>query len=196
MNEQLEAISALSDEELEAKFMEVFGESDTIGEGAEPEPTSDDNTAGDGNFANEPQADVEIIKYSITTSNGTKEFELTLSDINWALHSLVNNTYGESDNTYYSVSVFEKGYVVMEDWYSGKAYKQSYGRDGENFHLTGDRVEVFANWLTREEETSLAEMRENIKKRYLKCPKRDINKVGIGKIIKLTKNAEEYIIHL
>lgn len=60
----------LSDEELEAKFAEVFGEEDTDGEGeADPEPTSDgDDTEGSAdngeddveNLEPEPEADPEI----------------------------------------------------------------------------------------------------------------------------------------
>ena len=49
----------------------------------------------------------------------------------------------------------------MHDYWNGKAYKQSYSREGDNFALVGDRVEVFANWLTKEEESSLNEMRAN-----------------------------------
>lgn len=101
-------------------------------------------------------------KYSILMSDGTtKEFELTLDDITYAIFDLVNAMYGEIDNTYYYVSVYESGYVIMHDYWNGRAYKQSYSREGDAFSLVGDRVEVFANWLTSEEEASLDEMRTN-----------------------------------
>lgn len=101
-------------------------------------------------------------KYSITMSDGSiKEFALTLDDITYAIFDLVNAMYAEVDNTYYYVSVYESGYVIMHDAWNGKAYKQDYAREDDKFSLVGDRVEVFANWLTKEEESSLAEMRSN-----------------------------------
>lgn len=163
----------LSDEELEAKFAEVFGEDDTNGEGADPEPASDGDN-GDGDEPKEDEGDpdpetdpivenesVKPSKYSITMSDGiVKEFELSLDEIQSALYNLVNNTYSESDNTWYSVSVYES-HVIMHDWWNGRNYKQTFSREDDNFNLTGDRVEVFANWLTKEEEASLADMRSN-----------------------------------
>ena len=208
----------LSDEELEVKFEEVFGEDNADGEGIDPEPTSDgdgdngeDNVNPEDNGTNgntadnsddmsddsdaEPSVDatlsedstdgetssdsgvdsgvgvdasfednisVKPSKYSITMSDGSiKEFELTLDDITYAIFNLVNSTYGEADNTYYYVSVYENNYVIMHDYWNGKSYKQTYSREEDNFALVGDRVEVFANWLTKEEETSLNEMRAN-----------------------------------
>jgi hypothetical protein len=159
----------LSDDELEAKFAEVFGEGDTDGEGADPEPASDGDE-GDGVEPDntEPEVDpviehesVKPSKYSIVMSDGTvKEFELSLDEINNALWSLVNDTYAEADDTYYGVSVYES-HVIMHDWWNNKNYKQTYKREEDNFSLTGDRVEVFANWLTKDEESALADMRAN-----------------------------------
>lgn len=158
----------LSDEELEAKFAEVFGEEDTTASKDEDDnnstedETSDDNTsdgeeASDGDVATEEYS----LKHTITNSDGvTKEFELSLSDIQYALYSLVNDAYSEADNAWYSVATYET-YVIMQDWYTDKAYKQSYKREGDNFSLTGDRVEVYANWLTKDEENALAELRSN-----------------------------------
>ena len=155
----------LSDEELEAKFAEVFGEEDTT--------TSEDNgTTNDGvstedetseeDTSNEDETTEDYsVKHTIANSDGVvKEFELNLSDIQYALYSLVNDTYSEADNTWYSVATYES-YVIMQDWCSNRAYKQTYKREGDNFSLTGDRVEVYANWLTKDEENALAELRSN-----------------------------------
>lgn len=158
----------LSDEELEAKFAEVFGEEDTTASKDEDDnnstedETSDDNTS-DGEEASDGDGVTEeySLKHTITNSDGvTKEFELSLSDIQYALYSLVNDAYSEADNAWYSVATYET-YVIMQDWYTDKAYKQSYKREGDNFSLTGDRVEVYANWLTKDEEDALAELRSN-----------------------------------
>lgn len=163
----------LSDEELEAKFAEVFGEDDTNGEGADPEPTSDGDE-GDGDETNTDEGNAEqdtdpvVVnesvkpsKYSITMSDGTvKEFELSLDEIYSAIYNLVNDAYSESDNTWYTVTVYES-HVIMHDWWNERSYKQTYKREDNNFNLTGDRVEVYSNWLTKEEEEALAEMRAN-----------------------------------
>ena len=158
----------LSDEELEAKFAEVFEEGDTDGEGADPEPTSDGDEGDGVEPETEPKADpvvehesVKPSKYSIVMSDGTvKEFELSLDEIQCALHNLVNEVYADADNTYYGVSVYES-HVIMHDWWNGNNYRQTYKREEDNFALTGDRVEVFANWLTKDEEDALADMRAN-----------------------------------
>lgn len=190
----------LSDEELEAKFAEMFEEAktDTDGSGTEPsndgegddtsdpEPTSEGDES-DENFEEEStsnseddnseedeendstesdefaeQDSIKPEKYSIFMSDGTvKEFSLTLDDITYAIYDLVNTMYADADNTYYYVSVYEDNYVIMHDYWSGHSYKQGYTREGDNFALTGDRIEVYANWLTKEEENALNDMRAN-----------------------------------
>ena len=85
---------------------------------------------------------------------------MALDDKIFALSNLVNTQYGESDNCWYSVKVYEK-YLVMSDYWTGIAYKQTYSQDGDNFSLTGDRVEVFATYLTQEELNELDKMRNN-----------------------------------
>lgn len=175
----------MSDEELESKFEEVFCESkddvedtedvenqnevndDTDETTAEEEKTStselennDDNEEDAADF--ETNDSVKIEKYSITMSDGSvKEFSLSLDEIIDALYQLVNDMYGEADNTYYSVYVYEDNTLIMRDWWNNKAYKQSYSREDDNFSLVGDRVEVFSIWVTKEEEEALNEMKAN-----------------------------------
>lgn len=49
----------------------------------------------------------------------------------------------------------------MIDYWTGVSYKQSYKADGDNFSLTGDRIEVYVTYLTQEELDSVTEMRSN-----------------------------------
>ena len=49
----------------------------------------------------------------------------------------------------------------MSDWWNGKAFRQSYKREEDNFSLVGDRVAVKQIWVTDEEEASLNEMKSN-----------------------------------
>jgi len=85
-----------------------------------------------------------------------------MSEILSAMSELVNNTYSETDNDYYSVDVYESDKsVVMVGWWSGKAYKQSYKVRNDVYTLTGDRVAVKPVYLTADEEAKLDDMRSN-----------------------------------
>ena len=99
-------------------------------------------------------------KYSITVDEKSANFEIALDEKIWALSDLVNTQYGESDNCWYSVKVYEN-YLIMSDYWTGIAYKQTYSQDGDNFSLTGDRVEVYATYLTKEELDEVEAMRSN-----------------------------------
>lgn len=161
---------SMTDEELEAKFEELFGETNTEGEGnVDPEPTScendefeEDNDEITLEAEEDPIVEIEQNnKYSVTFPSGEiREFELSFDEVINALYSLVNNTYGEQDNCWYSVTVYEE-HLIMVDWWTGKAYKQTYRREDDSFSLVGDRVEVFSNWLTADEESALKELRSN-----------------------------------
>ena len=101
-------------------------------------------------------------KYSVTMSDGSvKEFSLSLDEITMSLYNLVNQMYGEADNAYYGVTVYEDNTLIMSDYWNGKYYRQSFSRDGDNFSLVGDRVAVHSVWVTDEEDASLNEMRSN-----------------------------------
>lgn len=176
----------LSDEELEAKFAELFGEDD-------PEPSSE----GDGDKSDDAKDEEKDSKSESGAKGGTrsgasnddeesesawgtdetsgqksddedtasadntkKKFELSMQDTISALSTLVNATYGESDNDWYSVVVY-KDYVVMVGWWTDRAYKQTYKEESDNYTLTGDRVEVYCQYLTQEEIDELAELRKN-----------------------------------
>lgn len=170
--------SSLSDEELEAKFAELFGENSTEGDnsteddttiepsnGTEPvndEPADDTDPTDDekqfsGNNANlAKDSDNHTITYSVNNKN----FEISLNDIQYALSELVNNQYSETDGTWYTVNVYQDSKsVVMVDYWTGKAYRQSYKVRNNDYSLTGDRVEVFAQYLTQDEIAAVDDMR-------------------------------------
>ena len=183
--------SEMTEEELEAKFEELFGEEassddeaststdeDIEDVGDEAEDGNDDSddegdNAGDGDqqFSN---------KFSVEFNGKVRAFELALDDKIYALSELVNDTYGEEDNTWYGVKVYEH-YLIMIDYWSDIAYKQSYKQEGESFSLNGERVQVYANWLTAEEELALKEMRSNY----------SAIKDELGKYKKAEENAEK-----
>ena len=108
----------------------------------------------------EPAATPEL---SVTL--GERNFSINLSDVIYALSQLVNDTYAE-DGTYYAVSVYDgstnkERYVIMQDWYTGSAFRQSYKVKDDNYILVGERVPVFSVWVTTEEKEQLESMKAN-----------------------------------
>ena len=89
-----------------------------------------------------------------------KKFAVSLQDKIYAIQDLVNATYAEADNTYYGVTVYDD-YVIMCDWWSGRYYKQTYDSKEDNYSLTGDRVEVYVEFVTADEQKELDDMRSN-----------------------------------
>lgn len=100
------------------------------------------------------------VEYSFTKNGEIKKFAVSLQDKIYAIQDLVNATYAETDNTYYGVTVYDD-YVVMCDWWSGRYYKQTYDSKDDNYSLTGDRVEVYVEFVTADEQKEIESMRSN-----------------------------------
>ena len=172
----------MTDEELESKFEEVFGklEENSTSEPSNDEGTDDgdeseenpevkeDNACGGGGSGSkkkkktnseEKQANTTV-ECSYTVNGKSKKFAVSLQEKIYAIQDLVNVTYAEADNTYYGVSVYED-YVVMCDYWSGRYFKQSYTSENDNYSLVGDRIEVFAEFVTADEQSKLDDMRSN-----------------------------------
>lgn len=174
----------LTDEELKAKFEEMFGNAE-----ADPTPESnfednpesgDEGAEGDDSEGEaepeesetdpEPEVDegedgaqdddepVKKIDNSIAYSVNGKEFAVSLNDKIYALSTLVNDAYSEADNTYYNVIVYDKELVMVDIW-AGSAYRQSYGERAGVFSLKGDRIPVHAIYVTDTEEAEIENMR-------------------------------------
>ena len=169
----------LTDEELKAKFEEVFGNAEadpTPKSNFEDEANPDSTEGGDpevngenGSEAEEPEAETVVqddepvkkkIENSIVYSVNGKEFAVSLNDKIYALSTLVNDTYSESDNAYYSVLVYDKELVMVDMW-AGFAYRQAYSERSGVFSLKGDRVPVHAIYVTDTEEQKIDEIRSN-----------------------------------
>ena len=173
----------LTDEELTAKFEEVFGSAeDTSDSTPESNFEEDDNTSEEevDDVDNKETEETEVdnsddeqeetttmsetettqdnVNNTITYSVNGKEYSVSLNDKIYALTSLVNDAYSESDNAYYSVIVYEKEIVMVDTW-SGVAYRQSYNERSGVFSLKGDRVPVHAIYVTDTEEQRLDDIR-------------------------------------
>lgn len=149
----------MSDEELEAKFAEMFDNDNSDGDnsdnGESGEPSNDGE--GDGEGASDPDGDEgkNISKNELFN----KLFEISFDEIRYALNNLCSVYRNDSEWCY--VSQVYENYFIMEDWDSDKYYKQSYEKDGDNISLSGERIEMFAMLLTESEKLSIEDMRSN-----------------------------------
>lgn len=153
----------LSDDELEAKFAEMF---------EDEEPKNDDGEGaddGEGEGDNDPEpitTEEEACgkkkkKCSIDENgNMSVSFEISHEDIRGALYNLLG-VYEEEDNEWYWITNVYDDYFIFENWDGNKLYKQSYSVDGDNVALSGDRQEVFKMILTESEKLAIEKMRED-----------------------------------
>lgn len=157
--------SELSDEELEAKFAEVFGEDnntdgDNSGDNTVNEPSNDNK--GDGENTTEPEGttDGDNEGEGQNFENMTKTFEISHDDIRYALYNLLSS-YEDADNEWYYITGVYDSYFVYESWDGGKIYGQKYTKDNDNVSFDGERYNLHKEYLTDSEYTEIQDMRSN-----------------------------------
>lgn len=130
----------LSDEELEAKFSAEFEE------GTSTSTSSDGEGSGEGTQQFE---------------NMRRSFELSHSDIRYALYELLK-PFEDADNDWYWISSVYDSYFVYEN-YNDKIYRQNYTKDNDTnvVAFEGERSELFRELLTASEKAELESMRSN-----------------------------------
>lgn len=162
-------VEGLSDEELEAKFEEEFGNADegVVAEEDNTDPSVSDESEGaevveevaeETVEQNEVVADVE--QEAEEKFNKSFAVELSHDDIRCALYNLIM-PYEEEDNDYYYIREVYDNYFYMQGWMNNKIYKLEYSIDGENVSLEGDRQEVFELIVTESEKLAIEKMRED-----------------------------------
>ena len=174
-------VEGLSDEDLEAKFVEVYGDAEEFKKkkkcsDEEDESEEEEDFAGCGKKKK---------RCAVNTENSTVEFELSHDDIRMALYGLLESTWDE--NSYAWVcEVYDNYFIYQKETYGDegydyKYYKQSYSKNEDNVELSGDAVEVFSTFVTESEKTALDMIRsqydelkafkENVEKQELKVQK-------------------------
>ena len=148
----------LSDEELEAKFAEAFGEdNETDGENSEGNETSEPSNNGEGESPSEPDGtDGE----GQTFEKMTRTFEISHDDIRYALYNLLAS-YEDADNEWYYITGVYDSYFVYENWDGGIIYGQKYTKDNDNVAFDGERYNLHKEYLTDSEYTEIQDMRSN-----------------------------------
>ena len=150
----------LSDEELDAKFEELFGEGET-----EPEDDSvvveNSSDTEEVETTEEESSTTEVVEATVEDETFARTYELSHDDIRCALYALLA-PYEEADNAYYYISEVFDDYFVYESWCNGGAiYGQSYIKDEETVSFDGERYELFRELLTASEKAELEAMRSN-----------------------------------
>ena len=92
-----------------------------------------------------------------------KTFELSHSEIRYALYKLLSPVESE-DNEWYFIDQVYDGRFEYENWEGTKIYRQEYKKDGDNVSFEGERIELFQERLTKEEKDALDAMRSNYSK--------------------------------
>ena len=170
-------VEGLSDEDLEAKFVEVYGDAEEFKKKRKCSEDGND-TEDDEDFAGcgkkkrkcsdeDEESEEEDFagcgkkkkRCAVNTENSTVEFELSHDDIRMALYGLLESTWDE--NSYAWVcEVYDNYFIYQKETYGDegydyKYYKQSYSKNEDNVELSGDPVEVFSTFVTESEKTAL-----------------------------------------
>ena len=149
----------LSDEELEVAFKEAFeetepeveAEAEVVAEGEQTEETDDEtNDDADG--------EAEVVDTVAVEEGFTLQYKLSHDDIRSALYSLL--AAASEDGYYYTwiVEVYDNEFIY-QDYLEDKFYRQNYSKDGDNVSLGESKVEVFNEWLSKDERDALETLR-------------------------------------
>lgn len=153
----------LSDEELEEVFSTTFGES-------EPTPdtvlTESDKSDDDTNDDTDDSTTDEPDEPDDTTDDDDKDkdtysktFELSHEDVRSALYQLLAPIEETLNEYYWIMSVYDD-YFIYESC-CGNYYKQAYTKENDVIAFSGERQEVFAEFVTADEKAELEDMRAN-----------------------------------
>jgi hypothetical protein len=198
-----DTVTEETEEVVEDNFEETIEESteEVVTEEASEETTEESTEVTpevvDEEEVSEEETEEIMIQNSINYSVNDKTFAVSLDDIQFALNTLVNDTYSEQDGCYYATTIYED-HLVMVDFWTGKAYRQSYKKRKDVYSLTGDRVPVKSCWLSADEEQAIDDMRKNFTEVSEKLAKYEeepakmeiINSESYAKIVETKEFAE------
>lgn len=155
----------LTDEELEAKFAEVFDQEDESAEGKEgqtPEVPVVEEKKGDENEPDDPDEPDDTSDDDDNDDDEkkfAKTFELSHEDIRSALYALLEPIEQAMNDWFWIVEVYDSHFICQSC--TGKYYSQKYTKDNDTVALDGELVEVYAEFVTASEKEELDKMRAN-----------------------------------
>ena len=150
----------LSDEELEVAFKEAFEEVETE-TGAETEVVVEDENVDETvveevvtEVVTEEPDETGVVETIAVEEGFTLQYKLSHDDIRSALYSLLAAT--SEDGYYYTwiVEVYDNEFIY-QDYLEDKFYRQNYSKDSDSVSLGESKVEVFNEWLSKDERDAL-----------------------------------------
>lgn len=169
----------LTDEELEAKFEEVFGEKKTEEDDNSNDNSSDGEPSDEGEGSSDPDDNTDTgVKEDNACGSGSgstkkkkknaeepvedmvRTFTVSHEDIRYALYNLLD-TVSMDDNDWYCITSVFDDYFVYESWNGGKIFGQKYTKENDNVAFDGNRYELFREYITADEKAQLDDMRSN-----------------------------------
>lgn len=144
----------MTDEELDSKFAELFGEVVEV----ENQDGDNDVTGTDivvtEEVNTEPEEEVEVVVTEAVIEKHELKYELSHDDIRYALYNLI--AAKSEDDYYYTwiAEVYDSNFIY-QDCRDNKFYRQKYAKDNDNVALDGEPVEVFSEWLSKDEKDAL-----------------------------------------
>lgn len=169
----------MSDEELEAKFAEMFKTEGTVETNEVDDPETDDKedveSPDDSNdeeveIIEEPVDDTdedekddepEVIETESKKETGTftKTFEISHEELFGVLYDLLAPLERSLGECYWIVKTYDDHFIYQG--YDGHFFDQKYIKDDDNVAFDGERQEVFAEFITAEEKAEIENMRAN-----------------------------------
>lgn len=169
--------SEMTDEELEAKFAELFdGEGDAgestsdsgSGETDVSDPETGDDEAEPAVDNGEPEVDPvadpvdddggvkddDAVPAKKKVENSEIKFDLSHDDIRNALYQLLDVCSDDGYCMAWIVEVYDNKFIY-HDYAENKYYRQGYSKDGDDVSLSDNKIEVFSEWLSKDEKDAL-----------------------------------------
>lgn len=147
----------MTDEELDVKFAELFDETEAEDDGAETvvveEEVEEEIVVVEEETVVEEESEEEEVIEEVVENHELK-YELSHDDIRYALLNLIA-TRAEDDYYYMWIAEVYDSKFIYQDYSDNKFYRQKYTKDGDNVSLDGDPVEVFSEWLSKDEKEAL-----------------------------------------
>ena len=151
----------MSDEELEAKFAEVFGDDNSDGDNSDDGESGEPSNDGEGDEgASDPEDNSNGEGESQNFEKIVRTYEISHEDTKYALYQLLSE-YESADNEWYFINSVYDNHFTYENWNGDKIFGQNYIKDGDNVTFDGERYNLHRELLTDSEFAELQSMRSN-----------------------------------
>jgi len=157
----------------EVEVVETESETEEVESTEEETVTETASDSEDGDDGNSEQTEEKFVL----------KYELSHDDIRSALYTLLST---ESEDGYYYAWILEvyESKFIYQEYNDGKFYRRGYSVDGENVSLGDGAVEVFNEWLSKDEKdaldalkadySALKEFKDNYDANQLKAQKNEV----------------------